>query len=71
MSDLGVQISPAAYKKGMIIMEEPIFTNSGISYEDSSTDREINEKLQQEYKMAKKKGFKGTIEDYLSYRDYT
>lgn len=51
-------------------MEEPIFTNSGISYEDSSTDREINEKLQQEYKMAKKKGFKGTIEDYLSYRDY-
>ena len=51
-------------------MEQPIFSNSGVAYKDSSTETEINEKLQQEYKVAKKKGFKGTIEDYLSYRDY-
>lgn len=70
MSDLGVQISPAAYKKGMIIMEEPIFTNSGIAYKDSSGE-DSNSKLLQEYQLAKEKGFKGTIEDYLSYRDYT
>lgn len=70
MSDLGVQISPAAYKKGMIIMEEPIFTNSGIAYKDSSGE-DSNSKLLQEYQLAKEKGFKGSLEDYLSYRDYT
>lgn len=69
MSDLGVQISPAAYKKGMIIMEEPIFTNSGIAYKDSSGE-DSNSKLLQEYQLAKEKGFKGSLEDYLSYRDY-
>ena len=70
MSDLGVQISPAAYKKGMIIMEESIFTNSGIAYKDSSGE-DSNSKLLQEYQLAKEKGFKGSLEDYLSYRDYT
>lgn len=70
MSDLGVQISPAAYEKGMIIMEEPIFTNSGIAYKDSSGE-DSNSKLLQEYQLAKEKGFKGSLEDYLSYRDYT
>ena len=70
MSDLGVQISPAAYKKGMIIMEEPIFTNSGIAYKDSSGE-DSNSKLLQEYQLVKEKGFKGSLEDYLSYRDYT
>ena len=27
--------------------------------------------LSQEYQQAKEKGFKGTIDDYLSVRDYT
>ena len=69
MSDLGVQISLTADKKGMVIMEEPIFTNSGIAYKDSSGE-DSNSKLLQEYQLAKEKGFKGSLEDYLSYRDY-
>ena len=53
----------------MITMEEPIFTNSGIAYKDSSGE-DSNSKLLQEYQLAKEKGFKGSLEDYLSYRDY-
>ena len=51
-------------------MEEPIFTNSGIAYKDSSGE-DSNSKLLQEYQLVKEKGFKGSLEDYLSYRDYT
>ena len=49
------------------------YLNSVFQVDETETDfkKDISELFNKEYQKAKENGFKGTIEDYLSVRDYT